>query len=134
MAPVPGMLAALTLDGNIITLVVNRPRLTRSKTSLDKSVMDGSGESVSIPGMKSGTIAIDGFIDQANLNLLEVSYAKDVPVAFVLELTEGLTTDASWSGNVTLGDYDIEAGPDDLWKFTLGGDTSGTVTFTPSTP
>jgi len=134
MAFVQGFLAEITLDSNVITLVSADVSLDESKTSLDKSVMDGSGVSVSIPGMTSGTLSVNGHIDQANLNLLEATWAKDVTVAFILALTEGLTTDSSWAGNVTLTSFTRETAADGNWAFSLSGDTSGVTTFVPSAP
>ena len=134
MAFVQGFLAQLTLDANVITLVTADVSLEESKTSLDKSVMDGSGVSQSIPGMVSGSLTINGHIDQANLNLLEASWAKDVPVAFILEINEGLTTDGSWTGNVTLTGFSRDTAADGNWAFSLSGDTSGVTAFTPSAP
>jgi len=134
MAFVQGFLAEITLDGNVITLVSADVSFDESKTSLDKSVMDGSGVSVSIPGMTSGTLSVNGHIDQANLNLLEVSWAKQTTVPFILAITEGLVTDASWAGDVTLTSFTRETAADGNWAFSLSGDTSGVTTFVPSTP
>ena len=134
MAFVQGFLATLTLDGNIITLFVTDVSLDRSKTGLDKSVMDGSGDSVMLPGLNSGTLAMNGHIDQANLNLLEISYAKDVVVPFILEISEGLTGDASYTGNIAISDFGVNTVFDGNWAFTLNGATSGAVVYSASTP
>jgi hypothetical protein len=134
MAFVQGFLAELTLDTNIITLVTADVSLDESKTSLDKSVMDGTGVSQSIPGKVSGTLTINGHIDQANLNLLEVSWAKDTVVPFILTINEGLGTDGTWTGNVTLTSFTRDTAADGNWAFSLSGDTSGVTVFTPSVP
>ena len=131
---VQGFLAELTLDSNVITLVTADVSLSESKSALDKSVMDGSGVAQSIPGMLSGTLSINGHIDQANLNLLEASWSKDVAVNFVLEITEGLTTDGSWSGIVTLDSFSRDTSADGNWAFSLSGTTSTATIFTPSAP
>ena len=131
---VQGFLANLKLDTNDITMVLTDVSLDESKTSLDKSVMDGTGESQSIPGKKSGSMSMNGHVDQANLNLLEASWAKQEPVVFTLEISQGLgTADASWSGKVTLTSFTKSTSADGNWAFSLSGDTSGVV-FSPYTP
>jgi len=134
MAFVQGFLAELELDSNTITLVTADVSLSESKSALDKSVMDGSGVAQSIPGMLSGSLSINGHIDQANLNLLEASWAKDIPVIFRLTITEGLATDGDWSGIVTLDSFSRDTAADGNWAFSLSGTTSGPTTFTPSIP
>lgn len=134
MAFVQGFLAKLTLDGNIITLFVTDVSLDRSKTALDKSVMDGSGDSLMIPGLNTGTLAFNGHIDQANQNLIETTYAKDTVVPFILEVDEGLTTDATWAGDIAITEFSTNTTFDGNWAFSLSGDTSGAVTYTPSAP
>ena len=131
---VQGFLASLELDETNITEQVTATPLTRAKTSLDKSVMDNTGQAQSIPGMQSGTLNISGYVSQAEYAGLEVTWAKSVPVSFTLTVLEGLTADQSWSGLVTLTAFDADPQGDDMWQFTLSGDTSGPVTFNPSTP
>jgi len=131
MAFIQGYLASLTLDGNDITLVTADVSMSESKTVLNKSVMDGSGEASSIPGMFSGSLSINGHIDQENLNLLEESWAKQVPVTFTLTIDQWLTTDGSWTGTITLSTFTKATAADSNWSFTLSGETIG-VTFTPS--
>ncbi len=134
MAFIQGFLAELTLDGNVITLVTADVSFSEAKTSLDKSVMDSSGVSQTIPGMTSGALSITGHIDQANLNLLEASWAKDVAVNFLLVINEGLTTDGQWSGIVALDSFTRETSADRNWAFSLSGVTSTATIFTPSAP
>jgi len=123
MAFIQGFLASLTLDGNDITLVTADVTLSESRTVLDKSTMDGSGYSASIPGKRSGTLSITGHVDQANLNLLEAAWAQDVTVMFELEIAEGKTTDAKWAGWITLSAFDKSTAADSNWAFTLSGET-----------
>ncbi len=131
---VQGFLANLVLDGNDITNRVTATPLARSKDLLSKNVMDGIGDAFNIPGISSGSLNVSGYISQAELNNLEVSWAKDVPVSFVLTVAEGLGTDSSWAGDVTLGTFDVEPVGDGMWEFTLSGDTDGPILFTPSVP
>ena len=134
MAPVQGFLAVLTLDSVVITLFVTDVSLDRSKTTLDKSVMDGSGDSVMLPGLQTGTMAINGHIDQANLNALETTWAKDTVVPFILEVNEGLTTDATWSGNLSMSEFSTNTVFDGNWAFSLTGESSGAIVYVPSAP
>ena len=129
-----GFLATLELDGNDISLVVTDYSLDRTKTILDKSVQDRSGYSASIPGKQSGTLSLDARLDTVNLSLLEASWAKAATVPFVLEVTEGNATDASWAGELTMGDISVGGSFGDQWAVSLSGDTSGPVTFTPVAP
>ena len=131
---VQGFLATLTLDANDITLFVTDVSFDQSKTALDKSVMDGSGDSVMLPGLQTGTLSINGHIDQSNLDDLEVTWAKDVVVAFNLEVSQGLSTDAAWSGNIAMTDFSKSTTFDGNWAFSLSGDTSGVVAYQASAP
>lgn len=130
---IQGFLATLTLDTNDITLSVTDVSLGESKTSLDKSVMDGFGESASIPGKLSGTLSISGHVEQGDLNLLQATWAKPHAVAFELLIEEGLATDSSWVGTIMLTSFNKATAADGNWSFTLAGDVFG-VTFTPSIP
>ena len=134
MAFVPGFLATLTLDSNDITLFVTDVAIDETRTALDKAVMDGSGNPAKLPGMRGGTFALNGHIDQANLNALETSWAKDTVLAFVLEVSEGLGTDASYAGNIAPTDFARNTTFDGNWAFSIGGDLDGDLTFTPSVP
>ena len=134
MAFVQGFLAAITLDGNVVTLVSTDVALDRSTTALEKTVMDGSGTSTMLPGLRSGSLSLNGHVDQANLNLLEVTHAKDTVVPFIMEINEGLTTDGSYAGNIAITEFSVGTVFDGNWSFTLSGDTSGATTYTPSAP
>ena len=118
----------------MITLFLTDYSLDRSKTALDKSVMDGTGESAMLPGMNSGSLSMNGHVDQANLNLLEISYAKDVPVTFLLKIVEGLTADASYAGSLSISSFQVGTNFDGNWAFSLSGDTSGAVVYSASAP
>ena len=132
MGFVQGFLATLTLDTVDITLFVTDVSFDQTKTVLDKSVMDGTGNMDVIPGMESGTLGINGHIDQANLNALETSWAKDTVVPFVLTVAEGLGTDAAWTGNIAMSDFSKATTFDGNWAFSITGTTSGNVAYTPS--
>ena len=134
MAFVQGFLASITLDGNIVTLVSTDVSLDRSTTALVKNVMDGTGDSQMLPGLRSGTLALNGHVDQANLNLLEVTHAKNTVVPFIMEISEGLTTDGSYAGNISIAEFSVGSTFDGNWAFSLTGETSGAVTYTPSAP
>ena len=127
-----GFLANLELDGLDITTNVQSTPLTRTKGTLNKAVQDNSGEMQSIPGMSSGTLNVTGWLDTDEHNALEVTWAKDVAVPFKLTVEAGLTTDPGWSGDVTLTSFEVAPVEDGLWTFSLSGDTSGVVTYTPS--
>ena len=134
MGFVQGFLATLTLDTVDITLFVTDVSFDQSKTALDKSVMDGTGDSQMLPGLQTGTLGINGHIDQANLNALETTWAKDTVVPFSLEVSEGLGTDAAWSGNIAMTDFTKATTFDGNWAFSISGDTSGAVVYLPSVP
>jgi len=131
---VQGFLAQLDLDGTDITNTVMSTPLSRSKTELNKGVMDGSGVMQSIPGMSSGGLSVSGILSQAEWNAMEATWAKTVPVSFTLTVVEGLTTDTSWTGDVTLTSLQVDPVGDGMWEFSLEGSTSGVVTVTPSVP
>jgi len=129
---VQGFLATITVDGVDQTLTIEQGGLTRSKSVLSKGSMDGTGFAKSIPGPVTGTLDLTGHIVQLNLNDLELAFAKDVPVAFTMTITEGLVTDAAYSGFVTLSQFDVDTSADANWAFQLQGETSGEIVYTPS--
>lgn len=129
---VQGFLANLTLDSLDITDTVQSAPFTRSKGNQNKAVMDNTGVMDSIPGVESGTLSISGFITTDEWNAMEITWAKDVPVPFVLTVAAGLTTDPGWAGNVVLTSLEVNPAEDGLWEFALDGDTSGITAFTPS--
>lgn len=129
---VAGFLASVTLDAVDVTLQVETLSFSRSKSVLSKGSMDGTGFAKSIPGPETGTIDMAGHIAQIAYNDLEAAFAKDVPVLFVITVLEGLTSDAKWSGEVTLSDLNVDTNPDGNWAFQLSGETSGPVVYAPA--
>ncbi len=127
-----GFLASLTLDGTDYTQITVTTPLSRTKGSLNKAVMDGTGDMDSIPGMSSGSLSVSGFIDEPLHNALEATWDKDDPVSFTLTVERGYTTDAQWFGSVTLLSLTVEPTEDGLWIFSLSGETSGSVVYVPS--
>jgi hypothetical protein len=125
---VQGFLASLVLDSNDITLMITSYSLPRAKTILNVSVQDRSGVEVSIPGMQSGRLSIEALLDSPNLKKLEASWLKETTVTFVLTVEEGLGTDASWSGAITMGDFTVGGEFGDQWNISISGDISGVVT------
>jgi hypothetical protein len=134
MAFVQGFLASITLDSTDITLFTADVSLDRSKTVLNKATMNGTGFMASIPGLQSGTLSINGHVDQANLNALETTWAKGTTVTFAFEVNEGLSTDGSYAGSVTCSGLSVDTSAEGNWAFSLSGDLSGAVTYTPSSP
>ena len=129
--PVQGFLATISIDGNDITAAVENFNLDRTKNVLDKMTMNGDPVGKKIPGSETGTLGCDGLIDQANMTLLEASWVKDTEVVFSLTNEEGAATDMVWAGSVVLGDLALNTSGDDVWRFTLGAETSGAVVVTP---
>jgi hypothetical protein len=127
---IQGFLAVLTLDGVDITLTVEGFDYSESRTSLDKSVMDGSGESPSIPGKRSGTLSITGHIAQDEWNSIETTFQKDTPVSFVFEPAQNDISDFEYSGEINLTGKNITVAAGDNWGFVISGDTFDVV-YTP---
>ena len=128
---VQGFLAVITIDGNDITASVEAFSLDESKSVLEKATMNGSPYNDTIPGNITGTLSMNGDIDQANLALLQASWAKDTEVVFAVSVLEGATTDSLWSGLLTLGDFTRETSGDSKWTFSLSGTTSKDIVYTP---
>ena len=131
---VQGFLASITLDTNDVTFVSADVTIDEVRNALDKSVMDSSGDSQMLPGKKSYSLVINGHVQQSGLNLLEASWAKDVSVAFLLTITEGLGTDGAYAGFVALNAFTKETAADGNWAFSIGGEGDGALVFTPSVP
>ena len=129
---VQSFLVSLDLDGNDITVNLTDITFDETRSVLSKGTMDGSGAMKNIPGMKSGTMSLSGFVDQLEWNKIEATWAKDTEVPFILTIVQGFATDASWAGNLVMGDKSVNPAVDAAWAFSLSGDTSGPVTYTPA--
>ena len=129
---IQGFLAKVTIDGADTTPITADVTLSRIKTALDKTVMDSSGVSKMLPGVISGTLDFNGHISTAELNTLETSYAKSVPVTFAIVITEGLTTDGEYTVSFLFQDFTVETAAEDNWGFTASGPTDGAITYIPA--
>ena len=130
---IQGFLASLVLDGNAIISEVQSTPLVRTRSTQNKSTMDGTPDPASIPGKDSGTLQISGFLTNPEHNAMEITYAKRVPVTFLLTVEAGAAvTDTAWSGFVTLTSFEVNPDGEGAWMFNLSGDISGPVTYIPS--
>ena len=130
MTDIQGFLVTMTLDGADVTLWLNDLTLERSKAILNKATMDGTGYPTQLPSSKSGALNMNGQVDTAGAQVLEATWAKDVPVAFSLVVGDGATIAAgTYSGNLALSDFAIETSADDAWNFGLQSVTSGAVAY-----
>ncbi len=124
MADVQGFLVTLTLDAVEITAFCNDVTLSRAKNVMSKPTMDGTGVPIQLAGSLTGTLSMSGQVDTAGQDGLETTWAKDTAVAFILEVGDGATIQAgTYSGNVTLSTFDVEAAASDAWNFSLEGAT-----------
>jgi len=129
---IQGFLAKVIIDTTDQTPITADVTLDRTKTALDKTVMDSSGVSKMLPGVESGNLAFNGHVSTAELNLLEVSYAKEVPVAFAVTITEGLATDGEYTGFFLFTDFSVNTAADANWAFSASGPTDGAITYIPA--
>jgi len=121
---VQGFLVTLTLDSVPITALCNDVTLSRSKNVMSKATMDGSGVPVQLAGSLTGTLSMSGQVDTAGQEGLETTWAKDTAVAFIIDIGDGATIAAgTYSGNVTLSTFDIDAAASDSWNFSIDGAT-----------
>jgi len=131
---IQGFLASLELDGLDITQQVVATPLQRTKGSLNKAVMDGTGSMLVLSGIESGSLRVTGFVSADEGAALEQTWAKSGEVPFVLTIESAATTPAAWSGKVVLTSFTIEPQESGLWDFSIDGDTTGPILYTPSTP
>jgi len=128
---IPGFAATITIDGIDQTLVIENGGLTRTRSVLSKGSMDGTGYTKSIPGPVTGTVDINGHIDQLVLNDLETAWDKG-EVPFVMEISEGRTQDAFYTMALVLSQFNVATTEAGNWAFTLSGQTTGEIPFTPA--
>ncbi len=129
---VQGFLAKIIIDGQDQTPITVDYTLTQSTTPLDKSVMDSSGVSRTLPGMTSGNLVFNGHISTAELNALQVSKDKAVPITFALTITQGLGTDSEYTGSFVFSEFTVGTAVEDNWAFTASGPTDGAITYVPA--
>ena len=132
-AKVQGFLTELKFNSVDITDAVNDFSLDDTYTSLDKMVMNGTGEDVKLPGAHTGTMTFSGFVDTAQLAVIESAIATGVPIPYEVVILEGVTTDASYIGTVVTTTFTKSTEHDGVWSFSYSGDTAGN-TFTPAAP
>jgi hypothetical protein len=133
---IPGFLVTLTLDGNVITALCTNLGLERSKASMKKSVMDGTGSPTFLPGEETGAFAIIGSVIEGatNIEALETTWSKAVEVPFIIDVGDGATIEAGiYTGDTLLNEFNIATDPADTWTFDINGDT-GKITYTAPTP
>ncbi len=132
---VQGFLASITFDAINITTVVENLTLGESRVSLDKQTMNGSPDGVMLPGAKSGSLAFEMTINQAELNIVEAAWAKDDGINFVIAIVEdGVTTNTLWSGVLAFNSFSRNTVGDGLWRASVAGDTSGSIVHVPYVP
>ena len=135
-ADIQGFLVVLTLDGNDITVQCTRLAVDRSKASLKKSTMDGTGSPEYIPGEETGQLGITGSVIEGAVAIeaLEETWAKAAEVPFSVLVGDGATVDAgTYSGDTLLQTFNVGTEPSDTWSFDMVGDT-GKIVYTPPTP
>jgi hypothetical protein len=133
---IQGFLVTLTLDGNVITALCTNLGIERSKASLKKSTMDGTGSPTHLPGEETGSFDILGSViaGAANIEALEATWAKAVAVPFIIDVGDGVLIEAGvYTGDTLLNAFNLATTPDDVWSFEIGGDT-GKITYTAPTP
>ena len=128
MSDIQGFLTIVSVDGTDVTAQCNDVSLSQSKDVMSKATMDGTPESAKLVTNKSGTLSATGQVDTAGFAGLQTTWEKDISVVFSLQMGDGATIDGgTYSGNVTLSQFDVEAATDDTWNFTLSGDTDSVV-------
>ena len=131
---IQGFLSSVNIDGNDYNSITGTFTFDRTRAVLEKATMDGTAAMKTIPGITSGTISINGWVNPAEWNLVEITLAKEDVVTFAITADAGLGTDLGWSGNLSIASVNVDVDTDDAWQFTLDGETSGAWTFTPSVP
>ena len=130
---IQGFLARLQLGAADITLTVESFDFSEKYTSLDKSVMDGSGESKSIEGKKSGSLSITGHIAQAEWNTIMAVVDAAEDTVFEFNPVGDGGTDFQYVGFLTITDLSVSVSASGNWGFSLSGDTFGVV-YSPHVP
>jgi len=129
MADIAGFEAVVELDGNTITLYLNDASVDRTKTVQSKATMNGTGVPVKLVVQKDATVSLSGQVDEAGQEILEATFAKDIPVAFKLTVGDGTAIHAGdYAGDVTLEGSTVSTSADGSWDFTLSG--SGWLDYT----
>ena len=130
MADIQGFEAVVELDGNTITLYCNDASVDRKKSVQAKATMDGTGTPQKLVTQKDGSLSLNGQVDTVGHELLEASFAKDVPVSFKLTVGDGVVIHAGdYSGEVVLDGSTVSTAADGTWDFTLSAD--GWLAYTP---
>jgi len=131
MADIAGHITTVTLDSTNITAQMNDVALAQAKNVMSKPTMDGTGDPLKLVGQKSGTLTVNGQVDDAGFAGLAATWAKDTAVPFEVVMGDGAALDAGkYSGNVTLSQFDKEAAASDVWNVTISGETDS-VAYTP---
>ena len=135
MTDLQGFYVTLTLDTVDTTPRLESLDLERSKNVAQKSTMDGNPGADHLATEDTAVLAMVGFVDDAEQEILEATYAKDTEVPFSLfvgDATESLDA-GTYSGFITLARLMMRATTDDNWRFEMNGD-GGSVTYAPPVP
>lgn len=131
---VPGSLGIITFDTNPI-ITGQTMDFQRTKGVLNKPVI-GTPAGYAIAGQMSGTFTVNGHVSVAQLPLLEVSFAKIVPVAFTIQVGDaaGVTDGGLYTGSCVFHTLGIEVSGDGEWEYSCECATTGIVVYAPPTP
>lgn len=135
MTDLQGFYVTLSLDGTDITARLESVDLERTKNVKKKSVMDGTPGAEHLATEHVSALAMVGFVDEAGMEALEATYAKNTEVPyslFVGDATAGLDA-GTYTGNITLARLMMRSTTDDNWRFEMNGD-GGSVVYTPPVP
>lgn len=129
MTDVQGFHTTITLGSDTLTLFCNSVSISRDKSVMEKSTMDGTGVPQLLVGQATGTVSLEGQVDTVGQALMEATFLAGVPTVMTIEVSDGATIDAgTYSGDVIINSFHVEATADDTWNFTL--DATGYLAYT----
>jgi hypothetical protein len=131
---IQGYLGTVTINADPI-ITANVVTFNQTKNIMSKPVI-GVAYAYTLSGQKSGSLSLQGHVSTLQLPELQAIIDSLVPVAFSLQVGDGAgATDAGlYTGFCVLANLNLTATADGEWDYTMDGQTSGLITYTPATP
>lgn len=132
---VPGYLGTVLLNADDISAIGSVVTLTRTRNVLAKPTF-GSAYQFSLGGQKLGTFSAEGHVSVEQLADLEGAFASDAPIDFSIQIGDaaGPTDAGIYAGECVVTSFEITAGADGEWDWTIEASTNGVVSYTAPTP
>ena len=130
MSFIPGYIATLSVDGQVINQVTSDAGLNLVNETLDKTTL-GVSHRVKVPGLQDGSWSAQMHLDTASIVALQAAYDSTVAVTFVFRPGALGANDAGqWAGSCIIASFDVTGVVDDNWSLAIDAEITSKPVYT----